>query len=548
MTPTLLRYLHTLPHLRPGQIAWQILRRTHRPRVPQVEGLVRPRDLHGRAIGLQRSRGADEFTFRFLNVEKTFNPAAFDWLSPEMSRLWRYNLHYFDYLHETGRPPENVRFLLSDWIEKVPPGTPDAWDPFPVSLRIVNWIKLFLRPEWKESLEEKWLSSLFRQALWLERNLERHLLANHFFKNAKALCFAGAFFEGPDAERWLEKGRGILEAELREQILPDGGHFERSPMYHSMILEDCLDLMNLGAGGWGLDFGETLREKCRAMVRFLLGMCHPDGEIALFNDAAFGIEASPAELVRYFREVTKEEPIFPSGPAWSFPEAGYFIMAPRPGDRLIVDCGPVGPDYQPGHAHCDTLSFELSLGGRRVIVDSGCHHYLDDEIRRYNRGNRGHNTVTLNGENQSEVWGAHRVAWRARPLTPRLEKRGQGIFFSGAHDGYRRLPGSPVLYRRIEWDGSSYRIEDRLEGRGIFKVESRFHIHPSFSAERLGRKILLRDGETPFAEILSPEEGEIAVAEGWYSPEFGLRHSCPVIVHSTESSLPATLRWRIKAL
>jgi uncharacterized heparinase superfamily protein len=249
---------------------------------------------------------------------------------------------------------------------------------------------------------------LYSQTLWLEGNIERHLLANHLFKNAKALLFAGLLFEGPDAGRWRGKGLDLLRRELPEQVLPDGGHFERSPMYHSMILEDCLDLLNLcrGSGLAELDgFAGVLARACRRMTGFLLGMCHPDGQIALFNDAAFGIEASPQELSGYYEGVTADASLTPSGRSWSFPYTGYFVMAPREGDRLIVDCGPVGPDYQPGHSHCDTLSFELSLGGRRVIVDSGCCQYEDGEIRRYNRGNLGHNTVTVDGENQSEVWG-----------------------------------------------------------------------------------------------------------------------------------------------
>lgn len=105
----------------------------------------------------------------------------------------------------------------------------------------------------------------------------------------------------------------------------------------------------------------------------------------------------------------------------SFPASGYFRLEPTPGDVLVVDCGPIGPDYQPGHAHCDTLSFELSLNGRRVIVDSGCSQYVDGEIRQYNRGSLGHNTLAIDGVNQSEVWG--RTGW---PVAQGRFCRGEG--------------------------------------------------------------------------------------------------------------------------
>ena len=185
--------------------------------------------------------------FAFLNRSQRFSDGKVDWRSPDKDKLWRYNLHYFDYVLDQDRPRASIDALIDDWIERNPPGTPDAWEPFPVSLRIVNWVKLLLRPEYRERPNAAWLNSLHQQALWLERNLEKHLLANHYFKNGKALLFAGLFFAGADADRWLRKGARIVGGEIGEQILPDGGHFERSPMYHAMILEDCLDLLNICA-------------------------------------------------------------------------------------------------------------------------------------------------------------------------------------------------------------------------------------------------------------------------------------------------------------
>jgi hypothetical protein len=182
--------------------------------------------------------------FTFLKLERDFPAGSIDWRSPEMPRLWRYNLHYFDYLLGGGRSIEDRCRLIDDWIANNSVGAEDAWEPFPVSLRIVNWIKFFLG-EGRAHAKAEGLKSLYRQALWLERNIEHHLLANHLFKNAKALLFAGLFFKGQDSDRWRSKGLELLKREIGEQVLRDGGHFERSPMYHSMILEDCLDLLNI---------------------------------------------------------------------------------------------------------------------------------------------------------------------------------------------------------------------------------------------------------------------------------------------------------------
>lgn len=525
-------YLRTVRHIKPRQLVCFVLRRVlPTARVTPYGGEIGLRQLLNVIPGVVRSSNvAAEGAFRFLNISKPFDLNRMDWTCRDMSKLWRYNLHYFDYLHAAAQTPEINAGLISSWIEHNRPGTEDAWEPFTVSLRVVNWIKYFLQPENQGTVRREWLRSLHHQALWLERNIESHLLANHYFKNGKALFFAGTFFDGEDADRWLKKGARIVGDELDEQILPDGGHFERSPMYHAMILEDCLDLLNLGLGTRNARLVEKLTTKCRAMLRFLGGMIHPDGEIALFNDAAFGIEATFDMLADYFQRLTGEKVEIPDGPCWSFPDTGYFVMAPRLGDRLIIDCGPVGPDYQPGHSHCDCLSFELSLKGRRVIVDSGCCQYVDGDIRRYNRGDHGHNTLTIDGENQSEVWGAHRCGRRAYPIDSMVEQ-GQDacLRFSGAHNGYRHLKGSPTHRRTVTWSNDTLLVEDRVEGGGVHDIEARLHIHPGLEVMLTDGKAIIRDQGTVLAAITPCGSGRIERDAGWYCPEFGVQLPCVVL-------------------
>lgn len=545
------RIVQTVSRLKFRQVAYQVIRRlgckTRIHNVPRLVTLQKELEL---IPPVARTYNGDNSSFTFLDVKCSFDPSNFDWSCSEMSKLWRYNLHYFDYLNEDWRSWENKAFLISDWISKNPQGKEDAWEPFPVSLRIVNWIKTFLSPEAREKVEDAWLRSLYEQTLWLEKNIEHHLLANHLFKNGKALFFAGLYFSGTDAERWLKKGLKIISAEIDEQILADGGHFERSPMYHAMICEDCLDMLSLAQGSGGRvpeHLAERLREKCTGMVRFIRGMSHPDGNIALFNDAAFGIEAGPAGLIAYFERITGEKVHETTESHWAFPETGYYVMAPRAGDRLIIDCGPVGPDYQPGHSHCDLLSFELSLKGRRVIVDSGCCQYTDGDIRRYNRGNAGHNTITIDGRNQSEVWGAHRCAHRAYPLYARSANLADGsLAFSGAHNGYMHMKGCPVHHRAFSWCGDTLQVEDRIDGQGAHGVEARLHIHPDLEVELIeGRSIIRSQGE--MLAVISPHgDGRLETEDGWYCPEFGIQRSCAVLVVKHNSvPLPYSGGWVI---
>src|SRR5207249_3381876 len=108
--------------------------------------------------------------FRFLNVSKALGHSGVGWASPEMPKLWRYNLHYFDYILDSWRPPDNIADLVSDWVRSNPVGRGTGWEPYPTSLRIVNWIKLFLCDDFRGHVRTAWLDSLYRQAQWLEKN------------------------------------------------------------------------------------------------------------------------------------------------------------------------------------------------------------------------------------------------------------------------------------------------------------------------------------------------------------------------------------------
>ena len=549
----LLLFVRTLVYLRPAQVLVQILKRVlpSPTQFSQIHGLrLRP----GIEIStcLPHSRlPAKDHTFCFLNQEKTFSDDGIDWGSKDMPKLWRYNLHYFDYLFDAGRSYDVKVHLISDWVAKNPPGTGDGWEPYTLSLRIVNWVKFFLQND--AAIQEEWLQSLYKQALWLEKNIEYHILANHYLKNGVALFFAGMYFEGADAGRWMKKGLKILREELEEQFLVDGGHYERSPMYHSICVIDYLDVLNLEQDSQpviSLEETTQFRQGITASLNFLNEICLPDKEIALFNDSAFDIAPTPSQIFEYARRVIGyEPPVKPTGlTIYEQSESGYYVC--RNGeDMIIIDCGSIGPDYQPGHAHCDTLSYELAINGRRVIVDSGVFDYEASSERAYARSTRAHNTVVVDGEEQSEIWGGFRVARRAKPLRAFCQKRVNGsVMFEGAHDGYARLPGKPIHKRHISYDGQgSWVIKDMLEGRGTHRMESYIHIHPDFQVVQSEAGIRVGDpnGSTiAIIEALGPSQRR--VEQGWYFPEFGLKRENHVIVFFCSGELALELSYRIQ--
>ncbi len=424
-------YMNTVRHLKPGQLAWRLAPRFSRP-TDKLEVPLRPR------------------TGRWVSPV-AYAPAALR----QPSRLREYTLHY-----QRNPLPETVQH----WIAENPPSRGAGWEPYPLSLRIVNWIKWLLDGQ---GPNPGLLGSLAAQADFLSRRVERHLLANHLFMNGTALAFAGTFFL---KEVWLRQGLAILEHELREQILADGGHFERSPMYHSLVLEAVLDLHNLGAAYPGL-LPEWAPVAGR-MLGWLRAMTHPDGEIAFFNDAAWGVAPSPYLLFDYASRLS-----LPAGEA-RLGESGY-IRLENTESVLLFDAAPLGPDYQPGHAHADTLSFELSHRGRRVLVNSGVSTYENCPQRAWERGTAAHNTVRIDGLDSSEVWAAFRVARRAYPCDVSASTSHTA---EAAHTGYTRLRPPLIHRRRLDLHSQCLRVMDFIEGGGEHQVEIFFHLHPEARA------------------------------------------------------------------
>jgi uncharacterized heparinase superfamily protein len=514
-------YWHTLRYLKPVQLYGRVGFKLARPG-PDVRDAPPLRSSAG--VWAEPARRTPSLTapfrFKFLNDEQALDEAGWD--RPDIAKLWRYNLHYFDDLNAAGAASRTEwhRALLLRWVRENPPGVGTGWEPYPTSLRIVNWIKWALRGQ---AVPPACLHSLAVQARWLSKRLERHLLGNHLFANAKALVFAGVYFVGPEADRWLVKGLRTLATEMPEQILADGGQFERSPMYHALALEDVLDLWNLlhafpdAVPGRYRDFAQSLSEVAGRMRRWLAAMCHPDGEISFFNDAAFGIAPTADELEAYARRLGFPALAQPTDGVTHLAESGY-IRVQRGPLVALLDVAPVGPDYLPGHAHADTLSFELSLFGQRVLVNSGTSEYGLGAERLRQRGTAAHNTVTVDGLNSSEVWGGFRVARRARPFDMRIDQRDGAIAVSCSHDGYRRLPGSPIHRREWRFEGSAITVRDTVTGPGA--ATSHWHWAPG---------IAIAETTNPFVAGLAGGHRLSCVGEGahWrlanstWHPEFG---------------------------
>ncbi len=522
------RLLRTVRPLKPVQILNRLQRRIWKPHVPQHRLPCVKRDLVRKSFPVYFSSwdGSDEFTF--LNVTRRIRSPQ-DWNNEDWPKLWLYNLHYFDCLRQEERITNQAEADLIDrWMDDNPPGNGNGWEPYPLSQRIVNWIKWHLSGYGVLSPEA--IESLALQARYLRKQLEYHLLANHLLANAKALIFAGCFFQGAEAAEWFGKGWSIYQKQVPEQILPDGSHFERSVMYHSIILEDLLDvsvlLLDEAKKRWLTPFIEQ-------MIGFLVRMTGPDGRITLFNDAAFGIAQEPSALFAYATRLGFSVPSLEEVMSYAQDKADYVRM--RSGDlTLFADVGSIGPDYQPGHAHADTFSFELFDSNRRLVVDTGTSCYGRSMVRMNERGTAAHNTVRVDGRNSSEVWGGHRVGRRAK-IVDRIQT---AETLTASHDGY-----CPVLHTRSwSWLENGLCIHDRLEGPGKHSIEIFFHFHPNVEVRQTASDVLEVDRKW----VLYCSKGNLTVADAHWSSEFGKREPCKAAVVQLTEVLPCEVVCRLE--
>lgn len=539
------RYWHTLRYLKPIQFYGRAWFRLARPR-PNLASAPSLRLLSGKWQMPARRKPSMTGKGEFLILGEAGALVADGWEGDQHDKLWRYNQHYFDDLNARDCDTRAAwhRALLENWVEANAPGTGTGWEPYPTSLRIVNWVKWTLSGK---VLSEACIQSLAIQARWLTKRLEIHLLGNHLFANAKALVFAGLFFEGEEADQWLAKGLQILEREVPEQILADGGHFELSPMYHALALEDMLDLCNLLKAYPDCltpeqqEITSDWSERIQKMQYWLAAMAHPDGKIPFFNDTTFGIAPEICELDDYADRLGLTHKESQDDLVW-LPDSGYARLS-RGKAVALLDMAKVGPDYLPGHAHADTLSFELSLFNQRVLVNSGISCYGVSPERLRQRGTSAHNTVVVDDRNSSQVWSGFRVARRARPIAPRVEG-GDTLIARCGHDGYRHLSSHPMHERMWQLSESEFNIEDIVSDPRRKSV-ARFHFHPDIKLQA-GSNCAEGKGTLPDGKKFTWKvaQGDAHMEQTSWHPFFGvsIANSCLVIELDQGHSL-LKLNW-----
>lgn len=403
-TPDVLYLLNTLKFLRPIQLFYQVGYRIKRIAYVRYS-VVSPPSLLLCTSWIDKPQSYYANYFSFLNIDKSFA----SWNDKSNGNLWSYNLNYMDWLNQDDMTIDEGSRWINRFIDEIG-GNKVGLDPYPIALRGINWIKFISKHH--DNIEPRtlirWNSSLYSQYKLLTKKLEYHLLGNHLLEDAYSLFIASLYFKD---ESFFKKSASLLNRELHRQILPDGAHFEQSPMYHCILLDRLLDCYNLSIHNpifrGQSDVSDLFRSKASLMLGHLDSIIYNDGSFPLMNDAAEGIAPNPKQLFDYAERLHIDwQPI-------RLNECGYRLFKGL-GIEVLIDVGNITATYQPGHTHADTFNYELRINSRPFIVDTGISTYEKNARRQYERSTAAHNTVTIDDKDSSEVWGGFRVGKRAR--------------------------------------------------------------------------------------------------------------------------------------
>ena len=482
---------------------------------------------------------------RLIGRERSFAPPA-DWRAADEPLLWRFTLHYFEWLADLaatddGEAPGLARNLIADWMATHESPDDLAWHPYPLSLRLYAWLAHapFLLTDADDGWPRTFLTSLDRQARHLARRLEWDIGGNHLIKNLKALIAASLCLDGHGHR--LAPALVLLEQQVARQILADGGHYERSPSYHLQVLCDLMDVRDLLTNGSPVPV--WLTDAIERMASALAFFRHGDGGLALFNDGDVGDGTILAAVERRLGTL--------GSPSRQLAATGYHRLAAG-GTVLLVDTGPCCPDDLPGHAHADTLSFELSDGQRRLVVNSGTYAYQDPAWRNRLRGTAAHSTVEVDGQDSAEVYGQFRLGRRPRHIgAHRLS--GDTDTLAAHHDGYRHLGLAHARRLTLSADGRIVEGQDRIErlkpSERPHDVAVRFHLHPDVTAvaEDEASVLLLASGGPTWRFEATGER--ISLEPSVYAPRFyGMRESSQIVLRKALSGPDCLFFWSFTRL
>jgi hypothetical protein len=504
-----------------------------------------------------------------------------------------------------------LREHLESWFDACPYPRGANWSSaLEAGIRLIHWSAAwqllggarsrFFDDAAGARLRSRWLASVYQHARFVEGFLSLHSSANnHLVGEAAGLFVAAVTWPcwGRSAT-WLAKARSLLEREALLQNATDGVNLEQALSYQQFEL-DLLLLPLLAGRANGVEFSAAYTTRVEAMIEYLASVMDAGGNVPAIGDSddamLVRLDHRPS-FCRYRSTLATGALLFRRGDfkakageldertRWlfgpgtdaayarlhdagaqlpvrrEFPVGGYYVLGcdfeTADEIRLVADAGPLGYGSIAAHGHADALAFTLSVAGLELLVDPGTYAYhTEGPWRKYFRGTSAHNTVTVDGQDQSAPGGNFMWLRKARAQATEWQSSPGLDVFEGWHDGYRSLPDPVVHRRRITLDKRNRRIviEDRLEMAGEHDIALHFHCHEEcrvepveggWSVARGARRLVLQlprwTGASSRVHV-----GSVAPIAGWVSRRFDEKQPAPTIAWRARISGSAVLRTEI---
>ena len=443
--------------------------------------------------------------FSFLGKSHTFKDEI-DWNIKSNGKLWNIRLNSFDYLNYHNIDPNEGKTVILDFIRNFKKNK-TRFDAHCASLRVINTIKFVSRYK----IDEAEINSfLFSQSIYILKNSELHLRNNHLLENAFALLFAADYFQDNRMHKYAGK---LLTRGLKEQILDDGAHFELCPMYHIWVVNRMLEAIQVlrRTSFAAVTLLESLTKYTSKMLGWISQMQFTNGTLPSINDSAAGYGPSVTAILKTAGELGLQSRVLP------LKQSGFRKFRNR-NFELLIDVNGLTPSEAPGHAHADTFNFVLNIFGDPFIIDTGVSTYEPGPQRLYERSTMAHNTVVVNGKNQSEVYGSFRAGRRAKVQIT----KSSADELEAVHDGYNYLG---VRHRRSFTFG-----KDRIVIRDVIESKSKVQCSAFLHIDKKN-KVALRDGAflSRFCKIEFINGTKSELSEGTFSPAFGQTLPCQIL-------------------
>jgi hypothetical protein len=529
----------------------------------------------------------------------------------DIKHLWELNRHLqlvrLAQAAMVSGEPVYLRALaaqLGGWLEQCPPPTGPNWSsPLELGIRLVNWSLAWqllggaagalFEGAGGQRLRAAWLYSIHAHCAYIARHLSRHSSANnHLIGELAGLFMAAATWPcWPASKRWRALAAAELEQQAQAQFTRDGVNREQAFAYQVFSAE-LLFAAGLAGQAFGQPFSPAYWDSLRRGLRFLRSVRDVGGHLPMVGDAddamAFRLGADgedrAGQLLALGGALFQDEAPASAGArwllhalpgarpltgaagprrGWAFPDGGYLLFGSdwgQPREILgMLDCGPLGYLGIAAHGHADALALTLSVGGEQCLVDSGTYSYWRErKWRDYFRGTSAHNTLRVDGLDQSV--GGGRFLWlkKAGAMIERMPRSPSEFDFRGSHDGYLRLPDPARHVRSVRFDAGAATlvVRDELLAAKGHQLEQFWHFAPGLGLQLRGNGLRVRgkafdmqvqvSGAGLVTELV---RGRETPPLGWYSRSYESKQPCDVLrITTLSSAIPVECRFTIMLL